>query len=66
MDPTEAELQAITDLAGANAWAGVDGALLQSLQAGLGGVARVREIALIPRGVWDTTVNGLGSWGRGH
>ena len=59
MDPTEAELQAITDLAGANAWAGVDGALLRSLQAGLGGVARVREIALIPRGVWDTTVNGL-------
>ena len=59
MDPTEAELQAITDLAGANAWAGVDGALLQSLQACLEGVARVREIALIPRGVWDTTVNGL-------
>ena len=56
MDPTEAELAAISDLAGATAWAGLDGALLRTLQAALGNVQRVREVALIPRTLWDTTV----------
>ena len=59
MDPTDVELQAIVDLAGANAWAGVDGALLAALQTGLGQVRRVREIALIPRDLWDRTVAAL-------
>ena len=56
MDPTETELAAISDLAGATAWAGLDGALLRTLQAALGNVQRVREVALIPRTLWDATV----------
>ena len=52
MDPTEGELQAITNLAEARAWCGVEGAAL-------GQPARVREIALIPRPTWDRVVAGL-------
>ncbi len=56
MDPTETELAAISDLAGATAWSGVEGALLRNLQVALGNVQRVREAALIPRNMWDTSV----------
>ena len=44
---------------------GWSGWCLTPVSSGLGGVARVREIALIPRGVWDTTVNGLTVPGAG-
>eukprot|EP00435_Cladocopium_sp_Y103_P054492 s1011_g17.t1 len=40
-------------------WAGVDGDLAQRLQDGLGGVQRVREVALIARVIWDRTVMAL-------
>ena len=56
MDPTEAELGAITDLAGARAWAGVDGDLWTSLGRALGDPARVREVVLVQRPLWDRTV----------
>ena len=59
MDPTETELATINDLAAATAWAGVEGPLLRNLQAALGNVQRVREVALIPRALWDATVAGV-------
>ena len=59
MDPTEGELQAITNLAEARGWAGVEGPLAEAIQAALGQPARVREIALIPRPTWDRVVNNL-------
>ena len=54
MDPTETELNAITDLGGVFTWAGVTGFLEQSLRKALGDPARVRELALVPRPAWDT------------
>ena len=59
MDPTEGELQTITNLAEARAWCGVEGPLADALHAALGQPARVREIALIPRPTWDRVVAGL-------
>ena len=59
MDPTEAELQAITTLQQARQWVGIDGRLEIALQRALGDPQRVREISLIPRGLWDATVEGL-------
>ena len=59
MDPTAEELQAITNLAGVYAWAGVTGGLEASLKDALGDPVRVREVALIPRPAWDTAVTGL-------
>ena len=56
MDPTEDELAQINNVQDALNWAGVDGNLSQFLQDSLGGVQRVREVALIPRVVWDRTV----------
>eukprot|EP00435_Cladocopium_sp_Y103_P059575 s1791_g21.t1 len=59
MDPTEAELSRIANLADAMNWAGVDGDLRENLLTALGTPTRVREITLIPRLVWDQTVYGL-------
>ena len=59
MDPTEAELTAMVDLAGVRNWSGVDGQLWDALRVALGDPARVREIVLIQRPVWDTTIQAL-------
>ena len=59
MDPTEAELQAITTLQEARQWVGIDGRLEAAVQGALGDPQRVREIALIPRQLWDTTMAAL-------
>ena len=59
MDPTAAELAAITNLNEALAWAGVELELEASLRSALGQPARVREVALIPRSGWDTAVIAL-------
>ena len=59
MDPTEAELQAITTLQEARQWVGIDGRLEAAVQRALGNPQRVREIALIPRQLWDTTMAAL-------
>ena len=56
MDPTTTELENITDLAGARAWAGVDGPLWAAFDAVLGQPTRVREIVLIDRPTWDAAV----------
>lgn len=56
MDPTEAELQAIDGLDAAARWAGLEGELRASLLRSMGGLQRVREVPLIPRPTWDTTV----------
>ena len=59
MDPTPEELENIVDLDGCCAWAGVDGDLRTALMGAIGDPARLREIALIPRQVWDASVTGL-------
>ena len=59
MDPTEAELQQISNLEDAMNWAGVESELQQSLMEALGQPSRVREIALIPRTVWDQAIEKL-------
>ena len=59
MDPTEAELQAITTLQEARQWVGIDRRLEAAVQKALGDPQRVREIALIPRQLWDTTMAAL-------
>ena len=59
MDPTDAELQAITDLPGVFTWAGVTGGLERSLRTALGDPARVRELALVPRPAWDAMAQAL-------
>ena len=59
MDPTDAELQAITDLPGVFTWAGVTGGLERSLRTVLGDPARVRELALVPRPAWDAMAQAL-------
>lgn len=56
MDPTEAEMEAIEDIDGCMAWAGVDGDLRTALTAALGNPQRLREVALIPRPGWDAVV----------
>lgn len=56
MDPTEAELQAITDIAGARNWAGVNDELWDPLRQALGDPARVREIVLVNRPTWDRVI----------
>ena len=56
MDPTATELENIQDLAGARAWAGVDGPLWAAFDDVLGKPARVREIVLIDRPTWDAAV----------
>eukprot|EP00435_Cladocopium_sp_Y103_P022468 s2001_g5.t1 len=59
MDPTEEELAAINTVDDALDWAGVAGVLRQSLLDAMGGVQRVREVPLIHRQAWDTTVEAL-------
>ncbi|CAE7312378.1 unnamed protein product [Symbiodinium sp. CCMP2592] len=59
MDPTETELNAITDLAGVLNWAGVAGPLDTALKLALGQPQRVREVVLIPRPAWDTAIAAL-------
>ena len=59
MDPTEAELAQINSLEEAMNWAGVGAELQQALLEALGQPARVREITLIPRPVWNQTVEKL-------
>lgn len=58
MDPTEAELAQINDVQGASDWAGL-GDLRQPLMTAMGGVQRVREVALIQRPIWDQTIQTL-------
>lgn len=56
MDPTDAELQLITNLDEGFKWAGVQKALREALLAALGQPQRVREVSLVPRCaiyVWD-------------
>ena len=59
MDPTEAELGAIADLAGAKAWAGIQEPIDAPLGTALGDPARIRDIALIARPVWDQAVGAV-------
>ena len=59
MDPTENELQAITNLAGVFTWSGISGALERPLREALGDPARVRELALVPRPSWDEMARDL-------
>ena len=66
MDPTEAELNAITDLAGVFTWSGVAGGLERSLREALGDPARIRELALVPRPAWDAMASALKVPGPAH
>ena len=59
VDPTEDELRGINSLDDARAWAGVEGRLSRTLNAAFGDPVRVREVALIPRPIWDDTVENL-------
>eukprot|EP00439_Symbiodinium_sp_Y106_P064821 s1457_g10.t1 len=59
MDPTETELQAITNLAGVFTWSGIAGALERALKEALGDPARVRELAVVPRPAWDEMARDL-------
>ena len=59
MDPDGSELEAISTLAEACAWSGVDGDLQQSLMNQLGTPAKIREIALINRPNWDKAISAL-------
>lgn len=59
MDPTEAELNAIGNLAEVADWAGANGNLHDSLMAGLGNPTKLRDIAFISRQSWDRVVAAL-------
>ena len=59
MDPTEAELNAITTLGDVADWAGTTGGLHDTLVASLGTPTKLRDIAFISRQSWDRVVNGL-------
>ena len=56
MDPTEDELTTINSVQDAMDWSGVEDELSTALQDVLGGVQRVREVALISRPLWDEAV----------
>lgn len=56
MDPPEDELRQINNLDEAFDWAGVEDALRDELRLALGRPQRVREVALIPRPVWDQAI----------
>lgn len=56
MDPTEAELQAVTNLEGAFDWAGVPADIRGALNRALGGPRLVRDIVFVSRTDWDTVV----------
>lgn len=59
MDPTEAELNAITTLGDIADWAGTTGGLHDTLVASLGTPTKLRDIAFISRQTWDRVVGGL-------
>ena len=56
MEPTEAELNAITTLVEAFNWAGVSPEVRASLSRGLGNPGFIRDIVFVPRPAWDTVV----------
>ena len=59
MDPTEAELNAITTLGDIADWAGTTGGLHDTLVVSLGTPTKLRDIAFISRQTWDRVVGGL-------
>eukprot|EP00435_Cladocopium_sp_Y103_P000069 s3041_g1.t1 len=59
MDPSEQELGDITNLSEAFNWAGLGSDLQEALLTAMGQPTRIREIALIPRAVWDRAVEGM-------
>ena len=59
MDPTEAELNAITNLAQVADWGPPNLPVHDALIAGLGTPSKLRDIAFISRQSWDRVVNAL-------
>lgn len=59
MDPTADELSGINTIQEAKNWAGIAPPIEDPLGAALGEPARIRDVALIPRSVWDTTTEGV-------
>jgi hypothetical protein len=61
IDPTAAELIAITNLAEAKTWAGIDEALQALLSTAFGGeFSLIREVVLVPRSIWDSALSASG------
>jgi hypothetical protein len=56
MDPTPGELAAFNTLADAMDWCGLPDALRVALKAGMGPLALMREVVLIPTAVWEATL----------
>ena len=56
MDPSEAELNAITTLEHVAQWAGLDDSLRDTLIRDLGSPINLRDVAFIKRHVWDAAV----------
>ena len=59
MDPTTEELENIASFDDAMDWSGVEGVLRTQLAAVMGGLRKVREVALITRTSWDNAVASL-------
>ena len=56
MDPTQTELDAITDLAGCFRWAGCRSGLVGGLHAAMCECDTLREAVMIPQSLWDALV----------
>ena len=56
MDPTPAELAAISTIPHAVAWIGMQQPVLDALLEAMGGLDLLREIVLIPTAAWDEAV----------
>ena len=60
IDPTPDELTAITDVATARAWCGVDDDYMAALEGALGGRVRtLRHLVLVDRVGWDHAMQNL-------
>lgn len=59
MDPSEAELNAMTELVDVSAWAGTAGPVDTLLRQRLGDPSKLRDIAFVDRTTWDRVVSGL-------
>ena len=59
MDPSEAELNAMSGLADVAAWAGTSGPVDNLLRERLGDPAKIRDIAFVDRATWDRVTAGL-------
>ena len=59
MDPTEAELNSMSNLLDVANWSGTNGEVHDALIAGLGTPSKLRDIAFISRQSWDRVVNAL-------